>query len=300
MEKAMRGELLSCIIRRLLEPQDLLSASVVCKSWNDAIRQAAHKLTIRSRTLLPSLLPRFKHVKHLDISRCFDQLQNSDLQMTSQCLETPVLFLLGSLLEPQKCISNLGFVRFVQNCTMLEQVTLIGMPNLLDSGIEAMARVCKGPRSLILKYCKNLSDGALESLKYCKNIQELSLEGNFGFAPSGLSKLGENCPKLLKFSVDIDKSTDITLALKSLATHCFQLQELSLTLNRGDLRMLSGLSTLIALDIFTNKDVADYSLVSIIASNENLKEFVYFNFAGTLNDAALTAIILNCKNLEKL
>lgn len=300
MEAAMRDNLLSCILSRLLERKDRLSASMVCKSWNDVLTRAVHELTIRSRTHLPSLILRFKHVKHLNFYRCLDQLQDSDLQMISQYIETLGTLSLGNPSEPQKCISNLGFISFVQNCSMLEQVTLSGIPNLQDSGIETMTRFCKGLRSVILKHCDNLSDGTLESLKYCKNIQELSLQGSFRFTPSGWSKLGEYCPNLQKFSVDVDEPIDITLALKSLATHCSHLQELSLYFDRGDLRMLSGLSTLIVLHICTEQDLADDSLVSIVASNRGLKEFRYFNWACFLSDAALIAIIQNCKNLEKL
>jgi hypothetical protein len=70
---------------------------------------AAHELTIRSTTLLPSLLPRFKHVKHLNFSQCCDQLQDSDLQLISECLKSLLVLSLGNPDEPQECISNLGF-----------------------------------------------------------------------------------------------------------------------------------------------------------------------------------------------
>jgi len=301
MEIAMRdGGLLSLILTRLSERQDLLSASMACKKWNDVLTWAAHKLTIRSPTLLPYFLSRFKHLKHLNLAQCFDQLQDSDLEMPSECLKNLVILSLGNPEQPQECISNLGFVGFVQNCNLLEQVALSSIPNLLDYGIEAMAGVCKGLMSLSIENCRNLSDGALEALKYCKNIQELTLKGIFRFTPSGLSKIGESCPRLLKLSLELDSSIDITSALKSLATHCLHLKELSLKFRRGDLRELSGLSNLIALRIETGQCDHQYSVASIVAANRNLKEFVYYNCLSPLNDAALTVIIQNCRNLEKL
>jgi hypothetical protein len=149
----------------------------------------------------------------------------------------------------------------------------------------------------------NLSDDALDSLKNCKNIQELSLNGLSRFTPSALSRIGENCPTLLKVSFDFDDSIDITFVLRSLATHCLHLQDLSLNFGHGDLRELSRLSNLIALRITINATQqacpAD-SLASIAAANRGMKEFIYFNYLFPLNDAALTRILQNCRNLEKL
>jgi len=220
--------LLSLILTRLSGPQDLLSASMVCTIWNEVLTLAAKKLTIRSRALLPSLVSRFKHVKHLNLSECMDQLEDQDLQLASECLKNLVTLSLGNPDQPQECISNMGFVGFVKNCTMLEDVALTSIPNLQDSGIEALTSVCKGLNAINLVNCRNLSDNALESLKNCDNIQELGLKGRFRFTPSGLIKIGENCPTLLKFTLELEPSVDITLALQSLATHCRNLQELSL------------------------------------------------------------------------
>jgi hypothetical protein len=220
--------LLSLILTRLSGPQDLLSASMVCTIWNEVLTLAAKKLTIRSRALLPSLVSRFKHVKHLNLSECMDQLQDQDLQLASECLKNLVTLSLGNPDQPQECISNMGFVGFVKNCTMLEDVALTSIPDLQDSGIEALTSVCKGLNAINLVNCRNLSDNALESLKNCDNIQELGLMGRFRFTPAGLLKIGENCPTLLKFTLELEPSVDITLALQSLATHCRNLQELSL------------------------------------------------------------------------
>jgi len=220
--------LLSHILTRLSGPQDILSASMVCTTWNDVLSGAAKQIIFRSRARLPSLLTRFKHVKHLNLSYCVDQLQDQDLQFASESLKNLVILSLGNRDQPQECISNLGFVRFVNKCTLLENVALTSIPNLQDSGIEAMSRACKKLSALNLVNCRNLSDDALQSLKNCENIQELGLKGHFGFTSSGLIKIGENCPTLLKLSLELEPSVDITLALQSLATHCSNLQELSL------------------------------------------------------------------------
>jgi len=229
MEIALRDKgMLSLMLMRIEGPQDQLSASLVCKDWNEVLTSLAQRLTIRSRVLLPSLLPRFKHVKQLNLSRCTDQLHDQDLQMASKCLKNLRILSLGNPDQPQECISNAGFVSFVKNCTMLENVSLTSIRNLQDSGIEAMTRVCNKLNAISLVDCVSLSDDTLKSLKNCENIQELGLKGHFGFTPFGLIKIGENCPTLLKFSLELEPSVDITLALQSLATHCRNLQELSL------------------------------------------------------------------------
>lgn len=220
--------LLSNILLRLSEKQDLLSASMVCTTWNDVLTRAAQKLTIRSRELPPSLLNRFNHVNHLNFSQCIDQLQDQDLKTVSESLKNLVTLSLGNPDRPQELITNLGFVGFVNNCTKLENVSLTSIPNLEDSGIKAMTTACKKLSAINLVDCRNLSDDSLESLKNCDNILELGLKGRFGFTPLGLTKIGENCPTLLKFSLQLEPSVDITLAIHSLAIHCRNLQELSL------------------------------------------------------------------------
>lgn len=216
------------IFTRIPELKDKFSASLVCKDSNDVLTLLTRKLTIRSHELLPSLLTRFSLVKQLNLSRCIDQLHDRDLKMASVCLKNLHKLSLGSPDQPQECISNVGFVGFVKNCTVLEDVTLNSIPNLQDSGIEAMTKVCNRLRAIRLVDCRNLSDGALKSLKNCENITELSLKGHFRFTPRGLTKIGENCPTLLKFSLELRPSVDITLAIQSLSIHCRNLEELSL------------------------------------------------------------------------
>lgn len=222
--------LLSHILMRLSGPQDMFSASMVCTAWYDVLASAAQTLTISSRVRvrLPSLLSRFNHVKRLDLSRCNDQLQDEDLRMASEALKNLVFLSLGNLDQPQECISNLGFVGFVNNCTKLEHVALISISNLQDSGIEAMTRVCSRLNTVNLVNCRSLSDDALKSLKNCENIQELGLKGQFRFTPPGLVKIGESCPTLLRLSLELEPTVDITQALQSLAIYCRNLQELSL------------------------------------------------------------------------
>ena len=64
-----------------------------------------------------------------------------------------------------------------------------------------------------LMNCWNLSDDSLEILKNCDNIQEFGLKGVFLFNPSSLENIGENCLILLKFSLELEHSIDITLAI---------------------------------------------------------------------------------------
>ncbi|GLJ11873.1 hypothetical protein SUGI_0179010 [Cryptomeria japonica] len=301
MDMATRdGGLVSRIVTRLHDTHDLLSASMVCKAWNDEVTWNALYLTVRSRTLLPSLILRFKNITKSNLTQCCDQLEDTDLQMISASFKTLITLQLGNREQPQERISNIGFIEFVRSCTMLEHVVLSSLPNLLDSGIAELARVCKRLRTLNLENCKNLSGNALASLSDCKSLRELSLKGSLGFTPSCLSETGQNCPMLVKICLEID-FMDISLGLKSLALHCIHLQELSLKFSLGDLGELSQFSTLISLHIDTDQPMFfDALIANVAASNRGLKEFVYNNWHCPLSYAATTGLVQNCKSLEKL
>ena len=199
---------------------------MVCKDWNNVLTLLTQKIISRSRVpLSPSLFTRFNHVKQLDLSQVI--LDGENFKMPSKSLKDLVKLSLGNPDDPH-LISNQWFQEFVCTCPMLENVSLTSIPNLQDSGIEAMTRACNRLSAIRLVDCRNLSDDALKSLKNCENITELDLKGHFRFTPFGLTKIGENCPTLLKFSLELKPYVDITLAIQSLAIHCRNLEELSL------------------------------------------------------------------------
>lgn len=124
----------------------------------------------RQHSSLPLLLPCFRHITHLDFTPCCDELQDSHLQLASEWLKNLQTLSLGNLVPlagDQVCISNLGFVGFVNTCSMLEEIAYFQCPVLLDSGTEAISGICKKLRFLYLQYCYNLFDVALDSLKNC-------------------------------------------------------------------------------------------------------------------------------------
>lgn len=303
MEIALRdGAVVSSIISRLFDPHDVFSASIVCKAWNDVVNLNTHRLNVRSRTSLPSLISKFKNVKELDLSNCFDQLLDKDVEMiaSSESCKTVTKILLGNCDHKQEHISNRGFSGLVKSFSMLEHIALAGITNLLDSGVLALVRVCKRLRSVSFEACTHLSDDALDSLSNCENLQELRLKGNFRFTREGLGRIGENCPMLVKICLEVN-CTDVGLALKSFADHCVQLQELSLKFSYGELRELARLSTLVSLHIDPSQYVfCDVLLANIAASNKGLKEFVFLNPFSTFGDATVVALVENCRNIEKL
>ena len=63
--------------------------------------------------------------------------------MAPKTRENIVTLSLGNPDQPHELITNLGFEGFVNNYTMLENVSLNSIPNLKDSCIEAFIRVCK-------------------------------------------------------------------------------------------------------------------------------------------------------------
>ena len=73
--------------------------------------------------------------------------------MAPKTPENIVTLSLGNPDQLQEFITNIGFEGFVNNYTMLKNVSLTSIPNLKDSSIEAFTRVCKRLSTINIMNC---------------------------------------------------------------------------------------------------------------------------------------------------
>lgn len=301
VEKVTRDvSLVSAIVSRLTSVFDRHAASIVCKLWNESVTWEAHSLPVRSRSLLPLLFRRFSHAKVLNFRPCLDQLQDEDFSTAASALPHLHTLILGHPELPQEKLTDEGFSAFVKSCPRLRQVSLCCFANLRDAGVRELTRHCRDLISLSLSSCRNLTDESLDALSNCKYLKELTLKEIFLFTPSGLARVGENCPGLVSVRLEFE-TLDISLALKSLAVNCQKLETLSLKFRHGDLGELSRCRSLLRLYIEAdNRNDVDIPIMNISAANRKLKEFSYVNTSVPLGDSAALTIMHNCPALERL
>lgn len=301
VEKVTRdGSLVSAIVSRLTSVFDRHAASLVCKLWNESVTWETHSLSVRSRSLLPLLLRRFSHSNFLNFHLCLDQLRDEDLLTAASALPHLHTLIIGHQELPQEELTDEGFSGFVKSYTRLRHVALCCVANLRDSGIRELSRHCRDLTALSLSSCRNLTDDALDALSNCKSLKELTLKGVFQFTPSGLARVGENCRGLVAVGLEFE-TLDISLALKSLAINCQELETLTLKFSHGDLGELSRCRSLVRLHIEAdNSNDADIPITNIAAANRKMKEFSYVNSLAPLGDSAAVTIMHNCPDLERL
>jgi F-box and leucine-rich repeat protein 2/20 len=137
-----------------------------------------------------SELQKFKKIKSLDISRCF-QVGDHELRMIVQaCPQLTEL----KILECQK-ITDTGFFEVGRGLPKLSFLnlsrTLISDPAL----IELMTR-CKNLYALDLSRCHGISDkGVLEGIRNCPSLKIININ-NAGLSESGVELIKKNNPYL--------------------------------------------------------------------------------------------------------
>lgn len=292
--------LMSRIVACLSTPQDRLSASLVCKLWNEATICTSWSLVIRSRTLLLRLLQRFSNIKELDLGHCCDEIQDSDLILAAPFFHRIEHWLLGHPDNPQNKVSDNAFYSVVSHCRALKRIELSTLSSISDKAVSHLAGNCPWIERIFLEDCVNLGDLALEHIAKCSNLQELTLKGKFAFTPQGLGVIGEHCLTLRCVGFEIH-NLDVGFALKSIARGCPHIAECSLKVRSVDLLELAKCTTLTCLRVETELwNHLDEAVIAIAAANKILKEIIIVNQYEPLSDLAVVKIIQSCYVLEKL
>eukprot|EP00250_Pteridium_aquilinum_P006901 c16729_g1_i1 orf=875-2623(+) len=291
--------LVSRIVGSLTTPQDRLSASLVCKLWNEAVVFKSSSVAIRSRTLLHRLLQRFSDIKKLDLGRCCDELQDADLATAAPFFHSIESLLLGHSDNLQNKLSDEVLYSVACHCPALKHIELSSLSSISDKAIIYLAKLCP-LQKVFLEDCVNLGDSALEAIAKCGNLQELTLRGRFGFTPQGLGVIGECCSTLLNVCFELH-NLDVGFALKSISTGCPHISEVSLKVRSVDLTDMAKCTTLTCLRVETDLwNRLDEAVIAIAEANKNLKELVIVNQYEPLSDTAVVRVIQSCRVLDKL
>ncbi|CAN6477069.1 unnamed protein product [Victoria cruziana] len=225
------------------------------------------------RRLLAALsLPRYKHIKHLN------------LEFAQDMEDKHVVLLKGKLLEDLQCLN------------------LNGCQKISDDGIEAITSVCPKLRAFFIYWNMRITDLGIKYLtNNCKEIVDLNLSGCKNLTDRSL-RLISNTYKEMKI-LNLTRCTKLTdEGLQQISSICSSLQSLNLyalsSLTDEAYKRFALLSQLRCLDLCGAQNLSDEGLCSIAECRGLVS--LNLTWCVRITDAGLLALAQNCTSLEFL
>jgi len=279
------------------------------------------KMAHLSANDLKDILRNFPHVKHLDLSGCYqigkdsievianeykDVLQTLNLEFCHYITDEDISTLFGerkqsndkkinmvSLNLSYTNISDSGMRTIALNCPNLKFLKLRGMKNITDLSLSMIAKYCKALIHLDVQECSHISDYGISIVSQeCKLLEILNLNG---------CNLTNNFVDYLCFYNQSIKDLDLRntkvndVAIGKIISTLFNLESLKisgLSLNNVNMNHLLNLKSLKNLDISFCYDIKKDLLQDIIRSCSNLQEVHLFGLISSEEKQALS----NMKN----
>ncbi|XP_023886029.1 F-box protein At3g58530 isoform X1 [Quercus suber] len=220
-------------------------------------------------------LPRYRHVKHINLEFAHD-IEDKHLELIKS-----------------KCLDSL------QN---LESLNLNGCQKISDKGIEAITSVCPILKVFSIYWNVRITDMSIEHLvKNCKHVTDLNLSGCKKISDKSLRLVAENYPKL-EF-LNLTRCINLTdRGLQQILLKCSFLQSLNIyalsSFTDEAYRRMSLLIYLKFLDLCGAQNLSDDGL-SCIAECVNLVS-LNLTWCVRVTDEGVMAIAQGCTSLEFL
>ena len=203
--------------------------------------------------------------------------------------------------------TDAGVKALIDNCTALENITLIYWTNITDQSMSYLSSIT-ALTHLKLSGCRKLTTtGVMRVIQanqglqhiYIENIKQTKTSNNF------ITSIGSTCPglKTLEVSLSLPMSYKIsTKAMISLVKSCQFLEELALKeFPQTDeyLVALSSSCPLLKYFTLTGSDVTDTGLLALTRGCRLLEALILDN-ATHITDIGVAGIATDCSNLVEL
>ncbi|MED6174338.1 hypothetical protein PIB30_068132 [Stylosanthes scabra] len=228
-----------------------------------------------NRLIAALSLPRYRHVKKIDLEFARD-VEDSHL-----------------ILIKQKCFESL-------QC--LESLNLNGCQKISDTGIEAITSCCPQLKIFSIYWNVRVTDtGLKQTVQNCKHIVDLNISGCKNISDHGLQCVADNYPELV--SLNLTRCVKITDdGLKQLLHKCLSLQSLNLyalsSFTDEAYKKICLLEHLKFLDLCGAQNLSDEGL-SCISKCKNLTS-LDLTWCVRVTDKGVISIAQHCTSLEFL
>lgn len=173
-------------------PLDKKSFSLACKAFYGI--ESRHRKALkplRSEHLI-TVLKRYPHLEHLDLSLCPRITDNSLTIISVLCKST-----LRSIdLSQSRFFSHVGLWNLATNCSGLVEIDLSNATELRDAGAAAIAQA-KNLERLWLARCKLITDMGIGCIAVgCKKLRSISLKWCLGVGDLGVGLIAVKCKQI--------------------------------------------------------------------------------------------------------
>lgn len=188
------SEEIVCTILDFLDPNplDKKSFSLSCKAfYRIESRHRKALKPLRSEHLI-TVLKRYPHLEHLDLSLCPRITDNSLTIISVLCKST-----LRSIdLSQSRFFSHVGLWNLATNCSGLVEIDLSNATDLRDSGAAAIAEA-KNLERLWLGRCKLITDMGIGCIAVgCRKLRSICLKWCLGVGDLGVGLIAVKCKKI--------------------------------------------------------------------------------------------------------
>ncbi|KAK4419949.1 hypothetical protein Salat_2407800 [Sesamum alatum] len=175
-------DLLSLILNKIEidDPNDRNSLAQVCKQWLRVEGLQRSSLRVFETNFLPNFLPRFPNLVKLHVSAA---ISNSLIQfVVNTCPRIQVLNLnyrqkgdfAGENVETDD-FDDEGLREIAEGCCDLEAIVLRRRVGIGNRGVASLGEFSRNLRNLDLRWCRKVSDEALESIGGLNHLEGLDL-----------------------------------------------------------------------------------------------------------------------------
>jgi len=276
---------------------------------------------------LRDILRNFPHVKHLDLSGCYqistesigiianeykDVLQSLNLEFCHYIADVDIVTLFGEVKEGSKenqgnmtslnlsytNITDIGMRTITMNCPNLKILKIRGMKNITDLSLSMIAKYCKNLTQFDVQECGKITDyGVALVSQECKRLESLNLNG---------SSVSNNFIPYLCFYNQSMKELDIRntkvcgdsigkILANLINLESLKISGLSFQIKNMNPNLLLNLKSLKSLDISFCYDFHKDLIRDIIRSCTNLKEIFLF---GLITNEEKQAYLINNNELS--
>jgi len=287
--------------------------SIIKDSMTRSISGRAKVMTNLQLSKMPRLSPgdlkdimsNFPHVKHLDLSGCYqickesieviangykDILQSLNLEFCHYITDEDVAVLFSGKREDSKP-------------NKMNMVSLnLSYTNISDSGMRTIVSNCPNLKVLKMRGMKKITNLTLSMIaKYCKNITHLDIQDCVNITSFGVSIVSQECKLLEIFNLNncINVTNDIIPYLCFYNRSLIELDLRNTNIN-GDaiVYILANLSEIEVLKI-SGLSVNSKNVLNLLRNLKSLK-FLDISFCYDLKKEFISEIIRSCSCLKEL
>ncbi|KAM0060655.1 putative leucine-rich repeat domain superfamily, F-box-like domain superfamily [Helianthus debilis subsp. tardiflorus] len=298
---------LACVFQ-LLSSGDRKNCSLVCRRWFEIEGQTRHRLSLHAQselvTAVPSLFARFDSVTKLSLKcdRRSVSIGDDALVLISEYCKN----LTRLKLRCCRQLTDLGLARFSRNCKSLKRLSC-GSCSFGAKGMNAVVDNCLLLEELSVKRLRGISDGAVAAAEVvgpgaaALSLKFICLKDLYNaqcFGPLIIGSKNLKTLKLFRCSGDWDRVMElVTDRVEGLVeVHLERLQ-----LSDSGLAALSNCRNLEILHVMKTPDCSNLGLISVAENCKLLRKLHVDGWkTNRINDEGLIGVSKYCPNLQEL